>query len=100
MVNDTTPPTPLAGWKRLVAPLFAAVGGMVGSVLVPSPERAMFEEAAAHAGRLTGSGLMLGVVAAGIAHWLVLRGQSRSLKVWTYLAGGLTGAICANLLHG
>ena len=45
-------------------------------------------------------GLVYGLVAAAVAHLLILRGQSRKAKWMAYLVGGLAGGLCAMLAHG
>ena len=92
--------TSSSGWRSWGGAVFAAVWGALAALLVPGPERGFMEEAAEYSGKLFGAGVVYGLIAAAIAHVLILRGQSRSAKVTTYLAGALVGGFTAMLVNG
>jgi hypothetical protein len=81
------------GWRGWAAAAFAALWGAVGALFIPGPERGIMEEASAFAGKLFGTGMAYGVVAALVAHILLLRGASRNAKLLTYAAGALVGGL-------
>lgn len=88
------------GWKPWGAAVFAAAWGGVGALMMEPPARGFMEEAAAYSGKLIGFGMAPGLVAAVVAHLLILRGQSGKAKGLTYLAGALVGGLSALLAHG
>lgn len=88
------------GWRGWAAAGFAAVWGAVGALAIPGPERGIMEDAAAYSGKLFGTGMAYGLIAAMVAHLLILRGSGRKAKVLTYLAGMVAGGLVAMLLGG
>lgn len=87
------------GWRGWAAAGFAAVWGAVGALAIPGPERGIMEDAAAYSGKLFGTGMAPGLVAAVVAHLLILRGASGKAKGLTYLAGALVGGLASLFAH-
>lgn len=81
------------GWRSWAAAGFAAVWGAVGALAIPGPERGIMEDAATWSGKLFGTGMAYGLVAAVVAHLLILRGSSGRAKALTYIAGALVGGL-------
>ena len=93
-------PAAQGGWKPWGAAVFAAVWGSVGALLMEPPARGFLEDAAGYTGKLIGFGMAPGLVAAVVAHLLILRGQSGKAKGLAYLAGALAGGLVALIAHG
>ncbi len=87
-------------WRSWGGAAFAAIWGIVGALAITPPARGFLEEASAYSGKLFGMGMVYGLVAAGVAHLLILRGQSRKAKWMAYLVGALAGGICSIVAHG
>lgn len=87
-------------WRGWAGAGFAALWGAVGGLFIPGPERGIMEDAAAYSGKLFGTGMVYGLLAALVAHLLLLRGTSRKAKTLTYLAGALAGGLAALLAQG
>lgn len=101
MVNEeTSGQAPAQGMRGWLAAAFAAIFGAVGALAMPGPERGFMEDAAAFSGKLFGIGMAYGLVAALVAHLLVLRGQGRTAKILTYVAGALVGGVVSLIVHG
>lgn len=88
------------GWRGWAAAGFAAVWGAVGALAIPGPEREIMEDAAAYSGKLFGTGMAYGLVAAAVAHLLLLRGTSGKAKLLTYASGALAGGLVSVLFGG
>lgn len=99
MSGETPVKTAKGGWRRWAGPLFAAIWGIVGAAYIPAPEKAFMESAPAYAGKLFGFGLAFGLVAAVVAHLLIMRGQSRNARIATYVVGALAGGLCALIVN-
>lgn len=100
-MSEVTDQTAQSGnWRSWGGAAFAAIWGIVGALAITPPPRGFLEEASAYSGKLFGMGLVYGLVAAAVAHLLILRGQSRRSKWLAYLIGGLAGGICAAVAHG
>lgn len=93
-------PVAPARWKPWAAAGFAALWGALGALLMQPPARGFMEETAAYSGKLFGFGMAPGLLAAAVAHLLVLRGGSGRAKGLTYLAGALVGGFASVALHG
>lgn len=100
MAKDTVIGAAPQGWRGWAAAGFAAIWGVLGALLIPGPERGFMEDAATHAGKLFGTGMACGLIAAAVAHVLLLRGQGRNAKVMTYLAGALAGGLVSMIAGG
>lgn len=87
------------GWRGWAAAGFAAVWGAVGALAIPGPERGIMEDAAAYSGKVFGTGMAYGLIAAVVAHLLILRGRSRKAKAMTYLAGAVVGGVMSLAMH-
>lgn len=99
MTGETPVKSTRGGWRSWAGPLFAAIWGVVGAAYIPAPEKAFMESASAYAGKVFGFGLVFGLVAAVVAHLLIMRGQSRGARIATYVVGALAGGICAAIVN-
>lgn len=102
-MNDDSTGAPAAaqfGWKPWGAAVFAAAWGAAVAILMEPPARGFMEAGPSYTGKLIGFGMAPGLIAAAVAHLLILRGSSGKAKALTYLAGLLAGGVSSLMVHG
>ena len=100
MSNDTLAKPKIPTWKMALGIGFAIIWSIVGPILSSVEGQRPFEEVPEFAGRVMGQGIAIGLVAALIAHFAILRHAGRKVKVLNYLVAIVVGAATSWLVHG
>lgn len=100
MSRDTLGTVAQPAWKIFAAMVFVTTWAIVGSVLMPVEGQRPFEEVSAFAGRVIGQGMVVGLVAALVAHFGALRKTRFRVISMLYAVALVVGAVTSWLLHG